>query len=47
VLIPGARYRFIDRTTSMTPRGPQIRKEFAVKPGETLELGEIVIDKPR
>jgi RNA polymerase sigma factor (sigma-70 family) len=47
VLIPGARYRFIDRTTSMTPRGPQIGKEFTVKPGETLELGEIVIDKPR
>ena len=33
VLIPGATYRFIDRTTFQDPAGPQIRKEFTVKPG--------------
>ncbi len=47
VLIPGATYRFIDRTTVQDPAGPQIRKEFTVKPGETLDLGDILIEKPR
>jgi RNA polymerase sigma factor (sigma-70 family) len=47
VLIPGARYRFIDRTTSRNPSGPQVRKEFTAKPGETLDLGDIVIEKPQ
>jgi protocatechuate 3,4-dioxygenase beta subunit len=44
-LIPGAVYRFVDYTT---PRGtnPSVRKEFTVKPGETLELGELRIEKP-
>ena len=41
VLIPGATYRFIELTTI-----PQVRKEFTVKPGETLDLGDILIEKP-
>ena len=45
VLIPGATYRFIDYTV---PRGtePPIRKEFTVKPGEMVELGDLRIEKP-
>ena len=27
--------------------GPQLRKEFTVKPGEVLELGDILIEKPK
>ena len=47
VLIPGATYRFIDYTMVVRGKtGPQIRKEFTVKPGETLELGDILIEKP-
>jgi hypothetical protein len=42
-LIPGTTYRIADRTTARTPAGPQLRKEFTVKPGETLELGDILI----
>ena len=45
VLIPGATYRFIDRTTTRDPIGPQVRKEFTVKPGETLDLGDVLIEK--
>ena len=43
-LIPGATYRLMDRT----PRrgGGQTRKVFTVKPGETLDLGDIRIEKP-
>ena len=48
VLIPGATYRVIDSTTIVRGQtGPQIRKEFTVKPGETLDLGDILIEKPR
>ena len=46
-LIPGATYRFIDDTTFFDPAGPQVRKEFTVQPGETLDLGEIHIEKPQ
>ena len=35
-LIPGATY-WVSR----------LRKEFTVKPGETLELGDILIEKPQ
>ncbi len=46
-LIPGASYRITDRTAVLGPSGPQVRKDFTVKPGETLDLGDIVIEKPR
>jgi protocatechuate 3,4-dioxygenase beta subunit len=46
VLIPGATYRLTDRTVRGQPGGPQVRKEFMVKPGETLDLGDTLIEKP-
>ena len=47
VLIPGATYRFVDSTVAVRGvTGPKVRKEFTVKPGETLELGDLVIEKP-
>ena len=45
VLIPGANYRIIDGTTIRTPNGPQLRKDFTVKPGERLDLGDVLIEK--
>jgi hypothetical protein len=45
-LIPGATYRIIDRTPFRGPDGPQFRKDFTVKPGEILDLGDILIEKP-
>jgi RNA polymerase sigma factor (sigma-70 family) len=46
-LIPGALYRITDfSTVNDDAKGPRIRKEFTVKPGETLDLGDIVIQKP-
>ena len=46
-LIPGATYRFIDDTMVVRGKtGPQVRKEFTVKPGETIDLGDILIEKP-
>ena len=47
VLISGATYRIIDRTTSRDAVGPQVRKEFTVKPGEKVDLGDILIEKPQ
>jgi hypothetical protein len=46
-LIPGATYRIID-TSTMNDRdhGSAVRRDFAVKPGESLDLGEILIAKP-
>jgi hypothetical protein len=44
-LIPGASYRIVDRATIQS--GARIRKDFTVKPGETLDLGDILIEKPR
>jgi RNA polymerase sigma factor (sigma-70 family) len=46
VLIPGAIYHFTDRTVRGQPSGPPVRREFSVKPGEALELGDILIEKP-
>ena len=45
VLIPGATYCVTDFTV---PPGtdPPIRTSFAVKPGENLYLGQILIEKP-
>jgi hypothetical protein len=46
-LIPGANYRFVDWSTAVRGEaGPKVRKEFSVKPGETLDLGDLVIEKP-
>jgi RNA polymerase sigma factor (sigma-70 family) len=45
-LIPGATYRISDQSTRRTPDGPQLRKEFKVKSGETFNLGDILIEKP-
>jgi hypothetical protein len=44
-LIPGATYRLYDYTAPTTD-GPKLRKEFVSKPGETLDLGDILIEKP-
>ena len=33
-------------TTARDPAGTQVRKEFSLKPGETLDLGDIRIEKP-
>ncbi|MGO9465510.1 MAG: hypothetical protein ACLQIB_57865 [Isosphaeraceae bacterium] len=47
VLIPGATYRVIDYSTAVRGQtGPEVRKEFTVKPGETVDLGDIRIEKP-
>jgi hypothetical protein len=45
VLIPGATYRVIDYSMGRQAV-PQVRKEFTIKSGETLDLGEILIGKP-
>ncbi len=44
-LIPGATYRIINRG----PRGahgPRVNTDFTVKAGETLDLGDLRIEKP-
>ena len=43
-LIPGALYRIVD--SSNEGKGAQVRKDFTVKPGETLDLGDLLIEKP-
>ena len=43
-LIPGAFYRISDYSPS---KGWLVRKDFTVKPGETLDLGDIVIEQPQ
>jgi hypothetical protein len=46
-LIPGALYRISDESTAGVPdKGYQVRRDFTVKPGETLDLGDILIEKP-
>jgi RNA polymerase sigma factor (sigma-70 family) len=44
-LIPGALYRITDNSNQ--DKGYQVRKDFTVKPGETLDLGDILIEKPQ
>jgi RNA polymerase sigma factor (sigma-70 family) len=45
-LIPGATYRINDWSTMNDEnKGVRIRKEFSVKPGENLDLGDILIEK--
>jgi RNA polymerase sigma factor (sigma-70 family) len=47
-LIPGALYRINDMSTNNdATKGIQLRKDFTVKPGQTLDLGDILIEKPR
>ncbi len=46
-LIPGATYRVLDYTAAIRGQtGPEVRKEFTVKPGETVDLGDIRVEKP-
>ncbi len=45
-LVPGAIYRISDWSTANDEKGVGIRKEFTVKPGETLDLGDVLIAKP-
>jgi hypothetical protein len=46
-LIPGATYRISDwSTVNVQGKGYQLRKEFSVKPGEMVDLGEILVEKP-
>ncbi len=45
-LIPGTTYQIVDRSTAGAEPGPQLRKEFTVKPGEALDLGDMLIEKP-
>ena len=44
-LIPRARYRLNDFST--VAKGVKVRRDFTVKSGETLDLGDILIEKPR
>ncbi len=47
-LIPGALYRITDFSAYNNPKKrTPIRKEFTVKPGETIDLGDLLIEKPR
>jgi hypothetical protein len=47
VLIPGATNRFLDYTAAVRGQtGPEVRKEFTVKPGQKLDLGDIRVAKP-
>jgi hypothetical protein len=46
-LIPGATYRVSNRARARRADPPPVPKEFTVKPGETLDLGDIPIEKPR
>ena len=42
-LIPGATYRF---SATYASQGPRDQKEISVKPGETVDLGDILVEKP-
>jgi protocatechuate 3,4-dioxygenase beta subunit len=46
-LIPGALYRIIDFSTANDEKGAQVRKEFTVKAGETIDLGDILIESAK
>jgi RNA polymerase sigma factor (sigma-70 family) len=46
-LIPGAPYRIVDWSLANDMKGLQIRKDFTVKPGETVDLGDILVEKPQ
>ncbi len=47
-LIPGALYRISDfSTVNDRDKGVQVRKDFTFQPGETLDLGDILIENPQ
>ncbi len=46
-LIPGATYRVVDRSAFYAGGEQELRKEFTIKPGEAVDLGDILIAKPR
>lgn len=46
-LIPGATYRITDLTVPIIEGDDAIRKEFTGGPGEAVELGDILIARPR
>jgi RNA polymerase sigma factor (sigma-70 family) len=46
VLIPGATIRVFDNTTQNDTRQRQVRKEFVARAGETIDLGDILIENP-
>jgi protocatechuate 3,4-dioxygenase beta subunit len=46
VLIPSAIYRIYDGTIG-DGTSPRLRKEFSVQPGEALDLGDILIERPK
>jgi hypothetical protein len=46
-LIPGVTYRISDwSTVNVQEKGVQLRRDFTVKPGETLDLGDILVEQP-
>ena len=45
-LIPGATYRINDMTTLTAPGGRKFRGFFVARAGETIDLGDILIEKP-
>jgi hypothetical protein len=46
-LISGATYRVTDRSAFYAGGEQEIRKEFVAKPGQELDLGDILIARPR
>jgi hypothetical protein len=47
VLIPGASYRIVDRTPAFGGGEPEVRREFVAGAGAAVELGDILIARPR
>ncbi len=45
-LIPGATYRIYDGSAGEAG-SPRLRKEFTVKPGEAIDLGDVLIERPK
>jgi hypothetical protein len=45
-LIPRATYRIVNRGPR-APRGTRVNRDFTAKPGEILELGDILVEKPQ